>query len=358
MCKAEGLGKTRGLAVLDAAAESPSTSTTLEVEGGEKPKRTNMRERAALGAAQMAHCYSITSIFAFSGYYVVDMNWTDSVDEAGYVAGLLAAALPFGRVFTSSPWGAASDRIGNKWAIVLSMLSIAIGNLAFPFAPTLWSAIGCRLIFLGALNGWATVMGPVCLEVGGEDGQAHVFAQVLGAGTAMAVMAPSLGAFAYGSLGTQFPALGPGIIGLAIGAIATLACYLWLPADAPKQEASVSSTTPSGGAPSVRSALGKHPLPLITLLRALNGWVLFAVGETNPLYFIGSVEVRRRAECSRGQRRLTSPHSLLRVCPAHGPCHPMPFCHRRAASGCRRVRLASSLGALLAFCGSSRRFSR
>ena len=231
---------------------------------------------------------------AYIGFYSVDMRWTASIDDAGYVAGWVASALLFGRVFTSTPWGTAADKIGSKRAIVLSMLSLSVGNLAWGFATPLWAAVACRFVFMGALSGWATVMVPVCLDVGGEQHQAHVFAQVLGAGTAMGALSPSIGAMMYGELDPNHPALAPGVTGAALGATAALAAQIWLTdsssnASTSGSDDSAAVPTKCSGQLTVYQAIRVHPLPLITFLRGMNGWCFFAVMESNPLFFIGSV---------------------------------------------------------------------
>lgn len=63
------------------------------------------------------------------------------------------------------------------------MASVTIGNLLFGFATKLWAACVCRGLLLGAMNGWITLLGPMCFEVGGAERQAHVFSHVFGGGT-------------------------------------------------------------------------------------------------------------------------------------------------------------------------------
>ena len=168
-------------------------------------------------------------------------------------------------------------------------MSLGFGNLFWGFATSLYSAMLCRFLFMGALNGWATVMGPMCLEVGGEARQANVFAQILGWGTAAFALAPAVGAFVYGTFGMRFPALFPGIIGFIIGMTGAVTVHLWLP-DMRKSDDKAANAASSHAQQeaSVWQALSTRPLPLITLLRGLHGMVAFAVLESNPLFFIGS----------------------------------------------------------------------
>jgi MFS family permease len=109
----------------------------------------------------------------------------DRQNDAGYVAGLLASALPFGRVPTATLWGLLADRIGNKRAMIMSMVSICVGNVLFGFCTNLYAAIACRGLLLGALNGWTVIQGPLCMEVGGHEKQAHVLGLIFGGGTAI-----------------------------------------------------------------------------------------------------------------------------------------------------------------------------
>ena len=139
------------------------------------------RGLTVLWLANAAHAYSISSVFSYAGFLAVDCGWAKDADHAGTVAGAVAAALPLGRVLTSTLWGVLSDRVGSKHALFLSMLrhaqptparhlgrlpsmtrvphpfllSIAAGNFCFGFAKSLPFAIACRGVLLGAFNGWS-----------------------------------------------------------------------------------------------------------------------------------------------------------------------------------------------------------
>jgi MFS family permease len=96
-------------------------------------------------------------------------------NAAGNVVGLLAGALPLGRIPTAALWGMLADRIGNPRATLLSMLGLCAGNLAFGLCTSsFYAAVACRAVLLGALNGLPTLLGPLCMDVGGVDHQADV----------------------------------------------------------------------------------------------------------------------------------------------------------------------------------------
>ena len=94
------------------------------------------------------------SIFSYAGFLAADSGWVSTPDRAGYVAGLLATMLPLGRLPTSMLWGQYADAAGRRPALIGSMLGIAVGNLAFGFARSLWAALAVRFVLLGGCNGW------------------------------------------------------------------------------------------------------------------------------------------------------------------------------------------------------------
>ena len=62
----------------------------------------NHRAIAAVCVCNMAHFYAICSIFSYAGFLAVDCQWAADEDRAGFVAGLLPAALLCGRLPTSA----------------------------------------------------------------------------------------------------------------------------------------------------------------------------------------------------------------------------------------------------------------
>ena len=97
----EEAGKGKGLAAHDAAADTGHG--TAPVAAAKLTSEYSIeRQLLALSICQAAHMYSLSSIFAYIGFYVVDMGWIgdasegsgydEAVDQAGY--GALAALDP------------------------------------------------------------------------------------------------------------------------------------------------------------------------------------------------------------------------------------------------------------------------
>lgn len=148
----------------------------------------------------------------YAGFLAVDAGWADNADSAGYVAGLLPTVLIFGRLFTTILWGWVADRVGIRLSIAASMTSVAVGNLCFGLASSLHFSLLARALFLGALNGFTTLMAPMC-ALAGPARQAQAVAHVLAAGSAVTMLGPALGGLMYGMLGRRYPALPPSLLG-------------------------------------------------------------------------------------------------------------------------------------------------
>ena len=296
----------------------------LECERPAVPPHINRRAVFTICFANCAHFYSMASIFSYAGILAVDLGWAPDEDHAGFVAGLLPTVLILGRLPTSILWGHLADCYGRRPALAFSMVSVALGNLCFGLATNLAVALVVRLVLLGAGNGYVSLMGLLCLELGGEKRQADLFSWVISAGSVVAMAGPAVGGFTYGALGMRYPALAPSLIGAVLGALATVFALVWLPETGPVTwrmagprgkpqppdsthtaavlPASVpkSSTDPDAPAkvPTVdRQTDGRGllaiacqwPLTLALLLRTGHGMTIFAIFDVVPLWCIASL---------------------------------------------------------------------
>lgn len=62
----------------------------------------------------------------------------------GYAAGYVASSFYLGRLLSSYVWGFASDRLGRKHVMVISLVSIVIGSIFFGVSEGLVWAISVR----------------------------------------------------------------------------------------------------------------------------------------------------------------------------------------------------------------------
>ena len=259
----------------------------------------------AMSVANAAHFYSLCSIFSYAGFLAVDAGWARDEDAAGFAAGLLPTSVMVGRLVTSISWGHVADRCGRRPAMLVSMASVALGNLCFGFSTNLVAALGVRFLLLGAGNGWTALMGMCTLEIAGEDFQAQAFSYIISVGSVIATLGPALGGWTYGALGSRFPALPPSLIGSGLGIVAFCVNYMWLPETRPHRatasnglatpadsNASTTSDSITSGegdgkgreAVPLRRVLCSHPFPLMMALRAAHGMFLFGGFEIVPLW--------------------------------------------------------------------------
>mmetsp|Transcript_6477 Transcript_6477/g.15920 ORF Transcript_6477/g.15920 Transcript_6477/m.15920 type:complete len:507 (-) Transcript_6477:284-1804(-) len=249
------------------------------------------RPVVAVCIGNSAHFYTICSLFSYAGIMCSDLGWADSNDTAGFAAGLLGSANVLGRVPSSFLWGKFVDRYGARRALVLSFLSITIGNVAFGLCTNLNLSIGIRLVLLGICNGWVTIFNPLVYNLVGAERQVEVISQVLGYGAVVQMLGPAIGGYTYG-LYPQFPALVPSAVGACISLLAVVLSWKWIPETVkpgyeqfPAVSDEAEDTEKSG------VALPLATLSLVVVLRSLVGLLNFGWFDVFPLWCIASRDV-------------------------------------------------------------------
>ena len=66
---------------------------------------------ATLSCAVLTSAVSISSLFPYVGFMVVDLGLVEDVNNAGDYAGTIASAMMFGRCISSVYWGQKADRV-------------------------------------------------------------------------------------------------------------------------------------------------------------------------------------------------------------------------------------------------------
>ena len=89
-------------------------------------------------------------------------------------------------------------------------------------------ALLARAALLGSCNGWVTLMGTLCAEIGereGSGGELKVMSRVIASGSVAQLAGPAIGGALYGRFGSSkrgWPALPPSAVGATL-ALVTLA---------------------------------------------------------------------------------------------------------------------------------------
>ena len=110
------------------------------------------RVMSIVSLVALGHSISITSLYPFVAFMVVDLGLVDSINEAGAYAGYIAGVLMTGRFFSSVLWGIIADKWGRKPVMIIGVVSIGATSVMFGLAKSFEVAILSRFL-MGFMNG-------------------------------------------------------------------------------------------------------------------------------------------------------------------------------------------------------------
>lgn len=124
-------------------------------------------------------CEGITmsSVYSYVSYMVVDLGAAADVDEAGTWAGAINSVYFLCQFVSSFVMGFIADRIGRKPAFLLGSTGVFISLICFGFSVNIWMALAFRGIN-GLLNGNAAVGKAACGEITNETNRVKAFTYV------------------------------------------------------------------------------------------------------------------------------------------------------------------------------------
>ena len=108
--------------------------------------------------------YTVSSVFPYLAYYVVEAGAARDVDAAGYWSGVITASFMVGRIAAAYPLGRASDHFGRKPVLLFGLVMNAGFALIFGSLKTIAGACICRLL-AGLCNGIPVVARTAATEV-------------------------------------------------------------------------------------------------------------------------------------------------------------------------------------------------
>ena len=187
--------------------------------------------------------YCITSPFPYLGSLVVHLGEAKTKDEAGYMAGLLAASFMIGRTLTSLLWGCGADRYGRKPILLICCAAMFVFQLLFGFSQSFPVAFAARFL-LGMSNGVVGTSKTSVAEIVPHD-STHFQSKAMGIlGSAVSfgqLLGPCIGGwladtpsqFPSTVLDTislrQFPYLLPNVVGALFALLSGVTIYIYLP---------------------------------------------------------------------------------------------------------------------------------
>ena len=176
--------------------------------------------------AVLAHSISITSLFPFVAFMVVDLGLVNSVNQAGAYAGYICGALMMGRFSSSLLWGIVADKWGRKPVMVISTISICGTSLLFGFAKSFEVAVLSRFLmgFGNAIVGTSKTLVPELVQ---KPFRSRAMALVSGTWNIGMVLGPMLGGL-LARPALQYPTLFCGIEQCKTGIYLVDVMFGWL----------------------------------------------------------------------------------------------------------------------------------
>ncbi|KAH8098385.1 major facilitator superfamily-like protein [Aureococcus anophagefferens] len=213
-----------------------------------------------LSCCFLVNIYTVTSVFPYLAYYVVEAGAAEDVDAAGYWSGVITAAFMVGRVIGAYPLGRAADRFGRKPVLFLGLATNASLAVAFGSCRSIGAAILTRFL-TGLFNGIPIVARTSATELVADAAleadeqqkrRSRAVAWVLGSYSIGVVVGPAIGGVLAGNRALKrgfavferYPYLPPNLLTALLG-------LLLLPCVA----AFIPSALPPGAAAKPRTAI-------------------------------------------------------------------------------------------------------
>ena len=194
----------------------------------------------------LVNIYTVTSIFPYLAYYVVETGAASDVDAAGYWSGAITAAFMCGRVFSGYPLGRVADRVGRKPVLIGGLVSVGVLAVAFGATRSVGAAIATRFL-TGLLNGIPIVARTAATEIVDVVGylepedraryRSRAVAWVLGSYSIGVVTGPAIGGLLAGSsalrdaspLFRRYPYLAPNLVTCFLAAVLVPCVSIFVP---------------------------------------------------------------------------------------------------------------------------------
>ena len=188
-----------------------------------------------LSCCFLVNIYTVTSVFPYLAYYVVEAGAAEDVDAAGYWSGVITAAFMVGRVIGAYPLGRAADRFGRKPVLFLGLATNAALAVAFGSCHSIGAAILTRFL-TGLFNGIPIVartsatelVADAALEAGEQQKRrSRAVAWVLGSYSIGVVVGPAVGGVLAGNRAlkrdfavfARYPYLPPNLLTALLGLV-------------------------------------------------------------------------------------------------------------------------------------------
>ncbi|POR37649.1 Putative membrane protein, partial [Tolypocladium paradoxum] len=216
----------RGPGLSDAGSDSsrPSSSSASSAESrAETP--LPVRQLLLLAFLSLSEQTALNSISPYLPEMVTAMPGIPA-HEGGLYVGILASAFALAQLSTNFLWGYASDVVGRKPVLLAGTSSLMCCFCLFGLCREYWQALLVH-VAMGLLNGNAACVPTVLGEVTDRSNQSRAFTYLPVIYSLGSITGPALGGILVGRLGSEYPYLGPNVLGAAMLALSVLVVGVW-----------------------------------------------------------------------------------------------------------------------------------
>jgi len=184
-----------------------------------------VRQLLLLAFLSLSEQTALNSISPYLPEMVVSMPGIPADDKGVYV-GILASAFALAQLSTNFLWGYASDIIGRKPVLLLGTFSLMVCFCIFGFCKEYWQVVVVH-VAMGLFNGNAACVPTVLGEVTDRSNQSRAFIYLPIIYSLGGITGPALGGILVGTMGKEFPYLGPNVLGAAMLAVSFVVVGIW-----------------------------------------------------------------------------------------------------------------------------------
>lgn len=170
------------------------------------------------------------SMYPYASNLVMDFGLTDDRSSTGYYVGFLTGGTMIGRAIGAGFWGWVADTRGRKPTLLISLVSIILGSLAFAFSPSFLFAV-CVLFLEGLFCSLGSISKTCVSEVTPKSLQAKAtsyyalgwyYGQVAGFSVGGLLAHPEKNGLVKSGVLVDFPYLLPNLLVAGIALIALI----------------------------------------------------------------------------------------------------------------------------------------
>lgn len=204
---------------------SSASSEPSDAGGDDDETPLPVRQLLLLAFLSLSEQTALNSIGPYLPEMVASMPGVPDGENGLYV-GLLASAFALAQLSTNFLWGYASDIVGRKPVLIAGTFSLMGCFCVFGFCKEYWQMVVIHAL-MGLLNGNAACVPTVLGEVTDRSNQSKAFTYLPVIYSLGSITGPALGGILVNKMGSEYPYLGPNILGAAMLAVSVIVVGIW-----------------------------------------------------------------------------------------------------------------------------------